>query len=234
MIDQTKPSVIITLSGLLGTDEGFDHARRMCDVNVAGSVAVLDAARQIGARYVSVETGTDWESVYSITERCSTALAKAYSKTFGLNVSILKIFNAFGESQSGTREAIRTVPHFSRRAWSDQELPMFGDGAQIADLADVKDYTAALAKVAISSDRRSGFEIIEVGTGQAITVESVARLIIGIIGTGRVEYMPRRRGEGDDYRVADPTRITELLGYRPRFDADRLCAVVNWYQENEA
>jgi UDP-glucose 4-epimerase len=230
-IDQSRPEAIVHMAGLLGTTETFDHPAETVRTNVIGTINVLQACRRRPeSRYVGVQTGTPWLSPYAISKQAATNFARGYHQAFGIPVTILKIFNAYGPRQDGTGPVNKIVPRFAVNALRGRPLPIFGDGQQVIDLVYAESCAECYVRAIESAP--GGGEVIEVGSGKPISVLEVAGRILDIVGGGDLEFLPRRLGEGREYPVADTTMAGELLGYAPQASLDRLPETVEWYARN--
>jgi UDP-glucose 4-epimerase len=227
-IERSEPDALIHMAGLLGTAETFDHPAETVRANVIGTINVLQACRQRPAiRYLGVQTGTPWMSPYAISKRAATDFARGYQRAFGIPVTILKIFNAYGPRQDGTGPVNKIVPRFAVNALRGDPLPIFGDGSQIIDLVHAESCAESFLRALENAPGRG--EVIDVGSGEPISVLEVARRILDIVGAGDVEFLPRRLGEGPEYPVADTAAARRLLGYLPEASLDRLSETVEWY-----
>ena len=232
LLVRLRPEAIIHMAGLLGTAETFDWPQDTVRVNTVGTVNVLEASKQTKARYVGVETGTPWLSPYAISKRAATDFARGYGRAFGLRTSVLKVFNAYGPRQDGTRKVNKIVPRFAVNALRGEPLPIFGDGRQVIDVCHADDVAECFA---LTLERAPGEgEVLHVGSGVPITVLEVAERVMEICGGGRLEFFPRRVGEGEEYPVAATQRLRELIGFVPAPLDDRLKETIEWYRAHVA
>jgi nucleoside-diphosphate-sugar epimerase len=229
-IAEVAPHAVIHLAALLGTTETFEHPRETVQANVIGTLNVLDACRERpGTHFIGVETGTPWLSPYAISKRAAAEFARSYHRNLEVPVTILKGFNVYGPRQMGTEAVTKIVPRFATDAALGVPLPVYGDGRQVIDLVHVDDTAECFVRAA---ERAPGLgEVIEVGTGVAVTVIDVARRIIELAGGGEVRFFPMRIGEGPEYPVADTTKARDLLGFVPSADLDRLEETFRWYSD---
>jgi UDP-glucose 4-epimerase len=220
----------IHLAGRLGTHELFDDVRAAIRTNVLGTVSVLDACVKANARYVGITMPQVFPSVYTATKVCATRLASAYHHTYGLPVSHVTAFNAFGPGQAhGPGHPQKIVPTFAVEAWAGRPLPIWGDGEQTVDLI----YTADLAKLLVDALAYGDDETFDGGTGKPFTVNQVAAMVLEITGSAAgVEYLPMRRGEVPTEIVATDVAGWRRLGWRPSFDRRDLVATVFWYMDH--
>jgi UDP-glucose 4-epimerase len=218
---------VIHLAGVLGTHELFDAVHLAIDVNINGTARVLEAARRAQARYVGISMPPVFPSVYTATKLAAAGLERAYHHTHGLPVSRVRAFNAYGPGQKhGPRHPQKIVPTFAVEAWAGRPIPIWGDGEQTVDLVHVND----LARLLVDALGHGDDATFDGGTGQAFTVNEVAKMVLQVTGSNAgVEYLPMRRGEL-------PTKIVatgegwERLDWQPTFDLARFEETVAAYR----
>jgi UDP-glucose 4-epimerase len=209
------PDGVIHLAGVLGTHELFDTPHTAIDVNITGTVNVLDACRKAGARYVGITMPQVFPSVYTATKIAAVGFERAYHHTYGLPVSRVRAYNAFGAGQKhGPGHPQKIVPAFATEAWAGRPLPVWGDGSQTVDLI----HTSDLARMLVDALDHGDDVTFDGGTGQAFTVNEVAEMVLQITGSkSTIEYLPMRRGEIPTHIVAEGEGW-DRLGWVPRFD----------------
>ncbi len=204
--------------------------------NVLASQRVFEAAVESGARVVYASSSSvygdaerfptpeDTEprplSPYGITKLAGEHLARAYAKSFGLDVVVVRYFNAFGPRQ-------RPDMAFTRMAYALAEgrpFDLYGDGGQTRGWTYVSDVVSATAA---AMERGEG--TYNVGGG----VEASMREAIAILErvSGRtLELREAPAVPGDQRRTrADTTRIREQLGWAPQVSLeDGLSAQWQW------
>jgi UDP-glucose 4-epimerase len=120
------------------------------------------------------------------------------------------------------------IPKFLRGALAGRDFIVFGDGTQTRDFTFVDD-TARGILLAGFSDGVAG-ETINIGSGGEITVNDLAKTVLGVTGSGAA-VVHRDPRPGDVLRLcADTRRAQELLGFAPTTSlADGLIALRDWY-----
>jgi UDP-glucose 4-epimerase len=218
---------VIHLAGVLGTDELFDAVHDAIHINVNGTVNVLDACVEAGARYVGISMPPVFPSVYTATKVCAQRLASAYHLAHGLPTCHVQAFNVFGPGQAnGPGHPRKIVPALSVEGWSRVPLKVWGDGTQTVDLIHVDD----LADVFVDALEVTDDSTIEAGTGTAWSVNDVARLILNVTGSpAGVEHLPMRRGEVATYIRAEGVGW-EHLRRAPRLEVDQLEETIRSYR----
>jgi UDP-glucose 4-epimerase len=218
---------VIHLAGVLGTHELFDRPQTAVDVNVSGTLRVLEACREQGARYVGITMPPVFESIYTATKVCATRLASAYHHSFGVPVSHVRAFNAYGPGQAhGPGHPQKILPTFATEAWAGRPLPIWGDGEQTVDLVHVDDLGRMLAQAVDFGDD----ETFDGGTGRPLTVNQVAReVLLAASSSAGTMHLPMRRGETPT-RIAAAGEGWDRLGWQPTFDVQRLREAVESYR----
>lgn len=217
----------IHLAGMLGTHELFDAVHEAIDVNIHGTVNVLDACVAAGSRYVGITMPQVFPSVYTATKVAATRLASAYHHTHGLPVSHVRAFNAFGPGQAhGPGHPQKIVPTFAVEAWAGRPIPIWGDGTQTVDLI----HTSDLARMLVAALEFGHDDILDGGTGVAFTVNAVAGMVNQVAGSNAgVVYLPMRRGELPTHIVARGDGWWDL-DWRPSFRMADLIDTVQAYR----
>jgi UDP-glucose 4-epimerase len=218
---------VIHLAGVLGTDELFDNPHAAVMTNVSGTINVLQRCRDLGAGYTGISMPPVFPSVYTATKLCAIHMAKAWHHTYGVPVSHVRAFNAFGPGQKhGPGHPRKIIPAFASAAWRGEPIIIWGDVEQTVDLIHTRD----LAAVLCDAIRYGNDETFDGGTGLALTVNEVAEMVIELADSkSEVQHLPMRRGEA-------PTKIVatgegwDRLGWQPRFCTVDLEDTVGWYR----
>ena len=221
---------VIHLAGLLGTHELFTSVQDAIDVNITGSYRVMDWCLNNDANYVGITMPDAFPSIYTATKIATQRIATALHHSRGLRVSHVRAFNAYGPGQKhGPGHPQKIIPTFATAAWRGEPIPVWGDGTQTVDLIHVDDVARILVRACSLTDN----EVIDAGTGTALTVNQVANYILRTTQSmGGIRYLPMRDGE-------KPTNIVakgegwDLMDFRPLFLWPDLGATVRWYRDGE-
>src|SRR5207244_4151690 len=117
-----------------------------------------------------------------------------------------------------------------------EPVPVFGDGSQAVDLIWAPDVAECFAR-AVAMLPGEG-ELIDIGSGVERSVIDIARTCAELIGVEPTfERRPHRRGEGENYPVADTSAMVRYLDFEPpdRDDGivrERLRGTIEWYREH--
>jgi len=202
---------VYDIAGVLGTNELMFSNNRAVDVNIDGALNVLKAAKICGVKRLFHPTKpNDWLNTYSITKFAAEQFCLMFIKNFGMEIAVLKWFNAYGPRQH-LYPVRKAVPLFITQALYDRPVEVFGDGQQTVDMIYVTD----IAKIAIKATRKCGGigKVIDVGTGLPITVNELAKMIIRLTKSkSKIVHLPMRKGEPERSSIAaDVTMLNDVL-----------------------
>lgn len=217
---------VIHLAGILGTGELFGMPQLAVDVNVNGALNVLQACAENDLRYVGICMPSVWANVYQATKRCAADMATAWHENFGVPVSHVRAYNAYGIGQKVVGVQ-KIIPTFSTKAWRGEPIPIWGDGSQVVDLVWVGD----VAKMLVDALRFGDDQVFDAGTGSTFTVRGVAEMILEHTGSdSKIEMQPMRLGEKKAYPFAHGEGWGRL-NWQPVFRHREFAKTVDWYKE---
>ena len=201
------------------------------EVNVGGTVSVMEAMRDAGVRRVVLTSSgavygeqaeqpvredqpPNPQSPYAVSKLAAEYYVRTIGALWGIETVILRVFNAYGPGQRLPASHPPVVPRFLRQARQGGSLVIFGSGGQTRDFVYVDDVVEALvgASMAPDVDRR----IVNVGSGLETSINDLASLVARV--TGRevdVLHSPAESG-GVARLCADLTAARQLLDYEPR------------------
>ena len=246
-VDGTE--VVFHLAALGGIPYSYVAPESYVQINVEGTVNVCDAARRTATvrRVVHTSTSETYgtarfvpitedhpmqpQSPYSASKIGADNMALSFFHAFELPVAIIRPFNVYGPRQS-TRAVIPTILTQLHRGVKRLEL---GATSPTRDFTYVEDTVAGFLAVA-TSDRVVG-DVVNVGSGQEISIGDLVRLLIEITGSDAevVTDEARLRPEGSEVErlLADNTRAREWLGWAPTVSLrDGLTRTSEWIRDN--
>jgi UDP-glucose 4-epimerase len=223
---------VIHLAGVLGTAELFDDPHRAVDVNIHGTLNVLEWCRDHGAHYVGITMPPVFPSVYTATKLAADRLASAFHQAYSLPVSHVRAFNAYGPGQAhGPGHPQKILPTFAVEAWAGRPIPVWGSGSQLVDLVHADDVGAMLvAAVQYGGDDA----VFDAGTGHPVSVLELARYTLDITGSrGGIRHLPMRRGEVETAIRASGDGWNRLI-WKPSLDWNRIADAIRSYRSHPA
>lgn len=215
---------------------------RALQVNTVGTESVLNAAA--GTRIDKVliastaavypinddpnaEEGTPAApiDIYGLSKLFSEALAEKYVRETGGTAVAVRLFNAVGPRETNPH----VIPHIFESAGRGDTIPL-GNVEPKRDYIHTADMAEAM--LAICRSGMSGFETVNVGTGEEYSVAELVEMIGGIIGRKLTieQKADRVRSVERMHLVADISRIGTLTGWRPKMSiADSLADTAKYY-----
>ncbi len=124
--------VVFNLAGVLGTHElnRRDQIQEAIDVNVKGTVNVLDVAAEHDVNVVQIGKPNPWLNTYSITKQAEEQFAKLYQREHDTDTWLVRWYNVYGPGQKyGTPQKL--VPTALVHALKDHPIEIFGDGTAL-------------------------------------------------------------------------------------------------------
>jgi UDP-glucose 4-epimerase len=244
-----------------GVDYIFHHAAfisvplsmedpQICfDINVQGTLNLLDAARSSGVQRVILASSAavygDSDqlplaessalrplSPYAASKQADEIYGGMYTRAFQVPVVALRYFNVFGPRQSPKSQYAAAIPIFIRRLLDRQPPTIFGDGGQLRDFIFVGDVAranllAAEAPEGAALQKAGG--IFNICTGTEINLLDLLEVLYRIIPDAPPpQFAPPR--QGDIYRsLGNPARAAQLLGFQPQVSLEEgLRSTVDW------
>jgi dTDP-glucose 4,6-dehydratase len=227
-------------------DRSIVGAADFVSTNVAGTQVLLQAALEHGVgRFVHVSTDEVYGSIaegswteghllepnspYSAAKAGADLVARAYHRTYGLDVCVTRCSNNYGPYQFPEK----IVPLFVTNLLDGRAVPLYGDGLNMRDWLHVEDHCRGIALVA---ERGRAGEIYNIGGGTELTNRELTEVLLAATGHdwSMVEPVADRLGHDRRYSV-DIGKITAELGYAPTVAfADGIAATVAWYRDNRA
>ena len=220
------PELICHLAAQIDVRASVDAPAADAGVNIVGTVNLLEAARQAGARVLFASTGGALygrdapipsledvlplpESPYGIAKYCAECYIGLYNRLHGTRHSVLRLANVYGPRQDPAGEA-GVITIFCARALTGQEPTIYGDGTQTRDYVYVGD--AVRAFLAAGDSGRPG--TWNIGAGVEVAVLDLVDIIAAVAGRGiRPAFAAPRPGELQRSAVA-PDRAAGELGWR--------------------
>lgn len=234
---------VIHFAGIGDIVPSIEAPAEYMDVNVQGTVRILEAARAAGVKkfvyaassscygLAAVPTREDHpidaKYPYALSKWMGEQSAFHWHQVYGLPVNAIRIFNAYGTRSrtSGAYGAVFGV--FLKQKLAGKPFTVVGDGTQTRDFLYVTDVAAAFVAAAETGIVGRYWNL---GAGKP---QSVNRLV-ELLGDGQVIHIPKRPGE-PDCTWADISRITTELGWAPKVSFEegvsRILAEIDYWRD---
>ena len=219
------------------------------DVNATSTLNLLALARDAGVKrflYCSsseVYGTAQWApmdenhptypmTVYGSSKLAGECYARAYHRTYGFPVTVVRPFNSFGPRSHHEGDSGEVIPKFILRSLCRKPMLIFGDGTQTRDFTYVSDTAAGIIKAA-SEDAGIG-ETFNLGSCMEISINELAETVRAVIGNNPAEIKYIESRPGDVLRLfADSSKAAEILKFKPQVSlADGLRRLLEWYKKS--
>ncbi len=247
---------VMHFAALLDVNESVREPLRYYRHNVLNSLSLLEVMRAHGVRKLVFSSSCATYGIPAavpITEDMPQIPISPYGRTklamewmmrdsaaaWGLGATALRYFNASGASaDAGLGEdrhpEYHLIPIVLQVALGQREdVKIFGsdyptpDGTCVRDYIHVEDL-AAVHRLAVETHREQEFRCYNVGTGVGVSVKELIKAARDVSGAA-IPASPAPRREGDPPKLyADPTKVMDELGFRPRYTDIRRTIETAW------
>lgn len=197
------------------------------DVNVRGTLRVLDTARCCGIQHLVLASSSSVygaqdklpfsesdaadrpASPYAATKRSNELDAHVYHRTYGLDVTCLRFFTVYGPRQRPEMAVHRFACQLDR----GEPVEIYGDGTTRRDYTFIDDIVDGVLR---AIDRPNGYRIYNLGATGTTPLLRLAEMIAGVMDLPlRIRYLPFQPGDVP-VTCADVSLAERELGYQPR------------------
>lgn len=233
---------VFHLAASVGNKRSIDNPVLDSQINVIGTVNVLEACRNAGVRKIVVSSSAgifgelhelpisedhpvEPDSPYGASKLAAEKLCLSYSKLYDLEAVALRYFNVYGPNQRFDAYG-NVIPIFVFKMLRGEPITIFGDGDQTRDFISVSDVVQANIKAAESRGVSGAFNI---ASGSRITINELVRQLSELVpGDHEVNHGPERPGDVRD-SLADISAAKKALGFEPTIAIEPgLAEYVRW------
>ncbi|MBI3159789.1 MAG: NAD-dependent epimerase/dehydratase family protein [Chloroflexi bacterium] len=216
------------LAARVSVSESLLYPTQYNDVNVGGTVSLMEAMRDVGVgRVVFISSGAVYgdqgeqplredntpnpRSPYAVSKLAGEYYVRTIGALWGIEAVCLRVFNAYGPGQHLPASHPPVIPNFIRQAIRGGSLVVHGDGNQTRDFVYVKDVVRAMVAAATAPDLNQ--RVINVGSGQEVAVRTVAEMVLGLIGSQAEIIFAIRNDSGVSRMCADTALARKRLSF---------------------
>jgi UDP-glucuronate 4-epimerase len=243
MVGEARPDAIIHLAARAGVRPSLERPLLYEQVNVQGTVALLEACRIQGIRkFVFASSSSIYGvanqvpfreddfnnlpiSPYAATKLAGEKFCFTYSHLYGIDAVCLRFFTVFGPRQRPDLAIRKFVEKIQR----GEPIPVFGDGTSGRDYTFIADIVEGI-RAALAYDTR--YDIFNLGNSHPITLNMMIETIETVLGKkAEITRLPEQPGDVP-ITYADITKARRALGYSPQVSfAEGIAAFVKWHRE---
>lgn len=220
--------VIFHTAAAVGNLQSIEKPLRDSEINVLGTLHVLEAARMHGVRRIVYSSSAaifgelkelpireehpiEPGSPYGVSKLAAEKLMLAYVTLHGLDAACLRYFNVYGVNQRYDAYG-NVIPIFVHQLINGQELTIFDDGEQTRDFVNVED----VARANIQAARAGASGAFNIASGTSITINRLVELLADASGLEpAIRRAPPRPGDVRD-SLADISAGRKAFGYAPQ------------------
>lgn len=173
-------------------------------------------------------------SIYATTKLDQELMCLAVGQAYGISVTALRYFNAYGPRQALSNPYTGVSAMFSGRMLNGRPPIVFEDGRQSRDFVHVTDVARANV-LALEADHADG-QVFNIGTGQPTTILEIAQVLAERLGVNIApDLVGQYRPNDVRHCTADISRAREVLGFQPLVDFESgMTELVAWVREQTA
>jgi UDP-glucuronate 4-epimerase len=246
LFQRESPARVIHIAAMAGVRYSIQRPELYEEVNVHGTINLLEAARRHGIRnFVFASSSSVYGaqekipfseddpvsepiSPYAATKRAAELLCYTYHHLYAIPCTCLRFFTVYGP-----RGRPDMAPYlFTRWIFAGQDLIMYGDGSTRRDYTYIDDITAG---VVAALDADLDFEIINLGNSQTVALRDFIAVVEAAVGKpARIRREPVQPGDVP-LTYADVSKARRLLGYQPTTPVEEgIPRFVDWYRREVA
>jgi UDP-glucuronate 4-epimerase len=235
-------TAIVHLAAMAGVRASAEDPWLYLDVNLTGTLNLLDAARQSGKpNFVFASTSSAYGNTktlpfietdpadrplapYPASKRAAELLGHSFHHLHGIDFTAVRFFTVYGPRGRPDMMAYKVLESIR----VGREVPLYNDGQMHRDWTFVDDIVAG---VVAAADRRLGYEVVNLGRGEPVLLADFVTAIEALAGK-KARLVPAPMMDADvAYTSADIEKARRLLGYEPRVSvAEGVRRFHEWYQ----
>lgn len=180
---------------------------------------------ELNSEFILESDGGQPISPYGYHKKIAEELCESYSKQYGLNIYIVRLFSVYGPEL------------YKQLLWDscvklsctiNNDIKFFGTGEETRDFVHVSDAVALFDKLTLSRER---FSIINCGFGNAVSISEVISMINESLKTGRVVVFDQKNNIGNPSHYQADISKGKKLGWEPKVNfKDGINEYCNWYK----
>lgn len=237
--------VVFHLAASVGNKRSIDNPILDADINVMGTLRVLEASRKAGVRKIVASSSAgifgelktlpikedhpiDPDSPYGSSKLCEEKECLAYAKIFKIEAVCLRYFNVYGPNQRFDAYG-NVIPIFAFKMLRGEPVTIYGDGEQTRDFVNVRDVVQANIRSAKTTGLSGAFNI---GSGTRITINKLIEMLRDASGIDpKVSHGAPRPGDVR-HSLADISAARAGFGFAPSCGLDEgLKEYMAWAKE---
>ena len=245
LFSQVQFDQVIHLAARAGVRPSLDEPELFQQVNVEGTVNVLESARRHGVKKALLASSSSVYGVnakvpfaesdpvfsvispYAASKLACEALGHVYHHVYKMDIVMLRFFTVYGPRQRPDL----AIHKFARLIHADKPIPVYGDGSTERDYTYISDIVDG---VSACTQRQFKYEILNLGGSKTVKLSRLIELLESAMGKKAIiNRLPAQAGDVPR-TYADISKAQSLLGYQPRVNIeDGIPKFVDWFRKNQ-
>lgn len=246
LMQTSRPEIVIHLAARAGVRPSIDHPSLYESVNVAGTLNLLELARQFQVqRFIFGSSSSVYGctnrvpfseddpvsrpiSPYAATKIAGELLAHTYAHLYGLSTICLRFFTVYGPRQRPDL----AVHKFISLMEEDRPIPVFGDGSSGRDYTYIDDIVSGvLAALRFEFANDPSFEVFNLGNSHPVTLKELIEHLEEASGRKAIRNAQPQQPGDMSLTWASIEKSKLMLGYAPQVSLQEgLKRFVAWYR----
>jgi UDP-glucuronate 4-epimerase len=242
VFEEHQPRRVAHLAAMAGVRYSIERASLYTDVNIQGTINVMDAARSVEIEnlvfastssiygdtdqipFVETQSTDRPLAPYPATKKAGEVMGSAYHNLFGMNFTALRFFTVYGPRARPDMMAYIVMD----RIVKDEEIVLYNDGEMHRDWTYVDDI---IAGVTAALDEPLGYEVFNIGRGEPVRLGDFVEIIQELVGeSARIKAVPAPASE-PAITFASTEKAREVFGYQPKVSIrEGLSHTWGWYR----
>lgn len=245
IVKKISPRIVFHLAGKVNTGSGFELTKTLIDVNLLGTINMLQASYESGAveKFLFVGTSDVYRdmkipflensdinpiSAYAASKASAEIFCRLLAVEYKIPWVILRPFIVYGGGQA----AAMFIPQLIKSALKGEDFLMTG-GEQTRDFLYIDDFIDACVRAGLRKETDG--EIINVASGREVLIADIAKKVMSMLDNPvkiRFGALPYRKNER--WRVkADIRKAKRILRWRPETSlTEGLKNTIHWHKDN--
>ena len=206
----------------------LDHPVETSDINVSGTVQVLEACRAFGVgKVIYADTSGEYEGIdrfpspekqvcplspYAVSKRAGALFLESYARLYGQRFTVLRYFNVYGPTQDHRRVVPPVVTAFILKLLSNEQPRVFGNGEKRRDFVYVDDVNRF--NLLCLQDQRTDGRVFNIGSGTSYSILEIYEAIEEQIQTGLTPIFADEL-PGEAFQTLADIEKARHLGFEP-------------------
>ncbi|MEP6626333.1 MAG: SDR family NAD(P)-dependent oxidoreductase [Ginsengibacter sp.] len=236
--------VVIHLAAKAGVRPSIDSIEQYYDVNVNGTVSLLESMRKHGVKkmlfassssiygnnkkvpFSETDNVDNPISPYASTKRSGELVCHVYHHLYNFDISCLRFFTVYGPRQRPDL----AIYKFTKLINEGKSIPFYGDGLTSRDYTYITDIVNGIS---CALSHLKGYNLYNLGESKIITLRHLVDTIEQVLEKKAIlNFLPMQQGDVSR-TYADISKAKTEIGYHPEYDIETgIKEFVDWYKKS--